>query len=526
MFRPFLALLVTLPVPLASAQETTVLLREGDPVDGRALGYAGGATVDEDGRWWARVQTDALSGNVAYLLRDGAPWLRSGQRISQPSAIVQYPSDPVGSDENRVVIVVLVDIQPPLSVSGNRAAVLRNERALLIQGELLGVAGLPVDARCGRIDTVAANTHDTVVVNLLVAGTPTLVRFRFAPDGTELVRERILGAGDDLGGGRIVNGFARVAVDEGGEWLVRATTNSGDSLLVGASGVVLASGDASPIAGRNIASVLRFADNDEFGRFAAAVRLEGDPATDQLLVVDGTALAQESDLIPSLSPLVPPAPLVEIGPLRRARGGPVYWLAGTTSGSFALGSFLRDDVPFLQTGVSTVGAETVAFFHPAANNFELSPDGRFWLGRVFLANGDAAYLRIDFGASEPRPGCLSNPGTLRHVGGLVLPGSTLALELDAPAPLGALVRLHLSASGPAAPFECGIATPFGEWLVDPAGRLGALALGSYGGSALSLSAAVPASLSLVDVAIFAQGSFLAPGSVQLTNGLRFEVGAP
>jgi len=512
--------------PALTAQETSLLLREGDLVDGSALGYSGGATIDDAGHWWTKVRVEAAGGQyLAHLLREGASWLHVGQRIAAPSARVLNPGDPVGGDSNRVLIVVLDDIQPPLTLSGPRAAVLRNERAVFIQGERLNVLGLPASALCGRLEAVAASSHDALVAHLLVAGNPTLVRVRFAPDGSELVRERILAGGDDLGAGRSVADFARVAVDERGAWLVRVTTTGGASCLVGPSGVVLSSGDPSPRAGRDIADVIRHVDGNEFDQYAAVVRLTGDPATDQLLLVDGAALAQEGALVPSLSPLVPPLPLADIGPVRRARSGATYWLASTTAGSFSEGSFLRDGVPFLQTGVSRVDGETVSFFYPAANHFEVSPNGRFWLGRVFLGN-DEAYVRVDFGTSEPRAGCVPAPGSLRHLDGLVLPGRTLALELDAPAPLGALARLHLSLGGPEGPFQCGLPSPFGEFLVDPSGNLGALVAGTWLGLPLQMNVPLPPSIALVERVLFAQGSFVTPGSVTLTNGLRFEVGAP
>jgi hypothetical protein len=523
--------LLSLPVCLAPLpalpQETSVLLRDGELIDGHELGYSGGATIDDDGHWWTLVHVDLGAGErAAYLLRDGTAWLRAGQRITQPSAMVLNPGEPVGGSENRAVIVVLEDVQPPLTVSGPHAAVLRNERALVIQGELLGVSGLPASARCGRIDALAANTHDTVVVNMLVSGAPTLLRFRFAADGTELARERLLAAGDDLGAGRIVASFSRVAVDERGDWLVRAATEAGGTFLVGPAGVVLGSGDASPLAGRLVQDILRYHDGDEFGGVAAALRLDGDPASDQVLVVNGALLAQEGDLIPSLSPLLPARPLVEIGPLRRARSGVVFWQAVMQAGNLAEGSLLRGELPFLETGVSVVAGETVLFFYPSANNAEISPDGRFWLGRVYLAGGDEAYVRVDFGTSEPRPGCTPQPGSLRHTDGLVLAGATLALELDAPAPSGAQARVHLSTLGPGKFSDCGVATPFGERLVDPAGRFGVLLAGAYSGTPLTATLAIPASSALVDLEFFAQGSFLAAGSVQLTNGLRFEIGAP
>jgi hypothetical protein len=293
-----------------------------------------------------------------------------------------------------------------------------------------------------------------------------------------------------------------------------------------AAGTYVLAGDATDLPARLVLQIQGHHDRNEVGGWAAAVRLDGDPTSDLVLMRNGAVLAQEGELIPSLSPLVAPWPLAEIGPLRLANSGHVVWQALRVAGGLGGGTFLYDGVPFLQAGVSVVDGETVTSFVPRTNNFELSPDGRHWLVRVVLSGTTEAFVRVDFGASEPRPGCLGNPGSLRHAAGFVLPDAALELELAATAPLGALVRLHLSTGGPDGLLDCGTPLPYGELLVTSAGRVGALLVGTHAGAPLTLSTALPASLALVNQRFFAQGSYVAPGSILLTNGLRLEVGAP
>jgi hypothetical protein len=187
---------------------------------------------------------------------------------------------------------------------------------------------------------------------------------------------------------------------------------------------------------------------------------------------------------------------------------------------------MRDREPFLQSGVSRIDGRVVAALDPLPAGYEVSANGRFWLGGVSLEGLVGSVLvRADFGAAVPLPGCVPNPGTLRHTGGLVLSGATIELTLDGPAPAGALVSVHFSL-GTAGSGDCGLMTPFGEMLIDPHRRVGALHAGIFASAPIAATLAIPADSALIDLVLFAQGAFVAPTGSLLTNGMRLEIGAP
>ncbi|MSR62588.1 MAG: hypothetical protein EXS08_09115 [Planctomycetes bacterium] len=117
------------------------------------------------------------------------------------------------------------------------------------------------------------------------------------------------------------------------------------------------------------------------------------------------------------------------------------------------------------------------------------------------------------------------PGAVLGVVEVVLSGATIELTLDGPVAPGALGSVQFS-RGAAGPGDCGIATPFGELLIDPRRRVGARNVGSFASAPIIAALALPADPALVDLELFAQGAFVAPSGITLTNGLRLVIGAP
>ena len=203
--------------------------------------------------------------------------------------------------------------------------------------------------------------------------------------------------------------------------------------------------------------------------------------------------------------------------------GSSYWVA-LTSGPFGDNvALMRDLEVVIRLTRSTVQGQPVTAID--AQNFEITPDGRYLAGRVNL-NSDRTLLRIDLGAAVPISGCVASAGTLRHTGGYVVTGDTVGLTLDGPAPQGALVWL-MTSRGEATPgIPCGLASPFGEYLIDPNRRRASFRLGTLASRPFQASVTLPDDPALVDREIFAQGAFVAPRSpLVLTNGMRFVIGA-
>lgn len=515
---------LSLPLALALApQQSTVLFRRDDLLGQEPVTGLDSPTIDGQRNWFALAR---FSDSSSALLANGEVVLQDGQRILEPSARVRLTVDPCGGVAQRVAELRLDDFVPPLALPGPRQAIVRNERAVVIAGERLGLGGFPPDAVCESIIDVAANLTDTLVIQLRTGGVPTLVRFRFGADGSLLTSERLLANGDDLGAGRTVASIGFVRLDQAGNWLTRVVTTTGQTFLVGPAGILLGSGDGIGIPGRHVGGVVPSYDLNDLGGWAAWVRLASGPVDDLVLVVDGKVHAQEGQLFRSIDPFAAPRPLLDYpssAGLVLSNDGQPYWLAHLSFPGAPL--LMRGSDPILEPGLSRIDGALLA---GVETDFEVSPDGRDWLGVLYTGSvgRGSALVRTDFGSAEPRPGCASNPGRLELDAGLVLAGHTLTLELDGPAPLGALGWVYASTGGPALATACGLSTPFGELLLDPSRIVGALPAGNYVGGPLTVTLPLPSSLALVDRELYLQGVLRAPGSILLSNGLRLEVGAP
>jgi len=519
---------------LALAQEATPLLRRGDLVGGQPVRAFQQAIIADDGTWQTVVHPSEPP-LLALVLRDGAAVRTEGERLDHPGPgitsvrVIRF-FGLEGAGPNTTQYVTLNDFVPVRP--GPVAGILRGDRLLVVTNEPIDLAGLPPETRTGNIEKFAANATDTVVAVIGIGGGErVLARFRFAPDGSPIAREALLRTGDALADGALVANLGRPETSADGVWLVRVPTADGGVRLLSSGGTVVRTGDLSPLPGRTVERVLASYDRNAFGGVAAALELSGDPATDLVLWKNGSVLWREGDPIPSLDPGRPAAPLAGIGRVELSDSGAVFWHAlvpgPLPQPAAGLGSMLRDGVPFLETGVSRVAGELVVAFQPSLENFEISPSGRFWLGRVALESSQEAYLRVDLGAAIPVPGCTPNAGTLRHTEGLVLAGRTIRLVLDGPARLGSLAILHVSTAAAVPGSPCGLMTPFGELLIDPGQRILRVSAGFFAGVGVPLDVRIPPDRALVDRVFWAQGAFQAPGtSPLLTNGLRIEIGAP
>lgn len=514
------SLLLAVPAAPAAAQGcngTGLLLRSGDVIDGQTLSGTLGVAVDDSGSW----ATTVLSDGPLMLVRDRARWLRVGDPITQPPSVVTSLYGPTGGGANLTVIASLNGTAIGLS-----PAILRDRAAILVTNQPVDVVGLPPGTLAGAMQSVTANEHGTVMA-VVALGQPSdqaLLRFTFAPDGTPLTRTRALRVGDPLPGGSTLAAFARAAINEHGDWLMRVTDAGGGTHLVLNGVSLVASGSPSPVPGRPYAAVLRSYDLNDHGDVAAVMRLSGDPATDLALVRNGALFVREGDPVPSGTGTMP---LADIGQVRVAASSHLYWQALRTSGDHGRGVFLRDGLPILEDGVSVVEGELVTAFEGSVDNFEVSPSGRFFVARVELATSGSALVCADLGASWPIPGCTPSAATLRHTNGLVLAGSTVGLMLDGPVPIGTPGRVTFALARAPTGTECGIATPFGEVLLDPGSVVARRVVGVYAGQPLALNVPLPASLALVGVEIYAQGAFGSPTTAPLlSNGVGLEIGAP
>jgi len=529
------ALLLSLPLAsLASAQEFRPVLRENDAVGGGTVDSIDSIRVSDDGSWSALAHTVNVSTPFfrASLVEDRRLLATEPVVIPDLGRPMHSFLATAGTGPN-LALLGLANLSPQPSA----LVIVRAGRTVLMQGQPVVASGAPAGTICRAIETLAGDELDTLLVVARLDGGLNdrgLFRLEFHPDGSSRARTLLLRSGDTLSDGSVVRTIPTelrtLALNEKGQWMVLVNAEDGHDRLVVDGAVVLRSGDPSPLQGRPVAEILQSFDLNDLGGRALTVRVAGSTDTDELLLKNGGILAIEGDVVPSRSPLIPDLELADIGRVRISDSGNVYWQLMTLDAPLgrSSGAFMRDSEIVLQAGASLAGGELVTGFAADPENFQVSPSGRFWLGNVELQISGHALVLADFGAAVPLLGCAAaNPATLRLSDGLVLAGTTPHLALDGAVPVGSLGLVHVSLGAARPGEECGILTPFGELLVDPAQRVGAITAGQFAGAALDVRMPIPNSASLVDLELFVQGSFTRPGGgVVLSNGMRLEIGAP
>jgi hypothetical protein len=266
---------------------------------------------------------------------------------------------------------------------------------------------------------------------------------------------------------------------------------------------------------------------NDFGEHVVSGALEDMSASYYLIEKNGQKFARSGDVLARFSSS--PLTAGRAAPIEIAGTGHVFWRAETQTGE---AGFLRDHEPILKAGTTLVGGNLVLELPWDEHAFAISPDGRFFLGRIQqLENVGESTVLVDFGLVLRVPGCSGNAGMLTHVSGDARVGQTFRLGMDAGQEPGVLAMLGFSRQARVLGSGCGAPTLAGELLIaEP--LLGTVSLPPWNGTAPStLALFVPNDPALVDLEFYAQGlfqdvtgpTFQAP---RLTNARRIQIGAP
>ena len=288
----------------------------------------------------------------------------------------------------------------------------------------------------------------------------------------------------------------------------------------------------SPIAGRlwsSLSSPELSLNNG--GEFVYSGSLQGDSASNLLIVKNGAKFRQEGDNVPSL-------PAFQFssfgsGPIDIADTGDVLWYGdwNDPATDFDTGLFVNDEL-IVQEGVSTVGGVIVDTLSGVQEGYFLSDDGRFVIFEATLVDGTSgAFLAVRSGAvTAVVPGCAPSGGTLMATAGSPAIGGSLQLTFDGPQSTPAIVYLGLSTGSWVDGSGCGIAIAgIGEILINilPPNPI-LISAGVHNGSPVVLPAGVPNDVNLIGATFHLQGMFIDPANlvepIRMTNGLTVFIG--
>jgi len=532
-----------LPLLLAystpAAQTPTSLVKQGDPIAGLgAVTSIESVQVLDSGSWLALIDTDHPDTTQdTGLLRDGTLFLREGELLTAPVSVLLDDFESMHASRTGQVALCLRTF-----AGGPREGLAWNRTVLAQNGSPLVDPLVGANTSWLAFDVCKVNAANEVfvlgdVANPELAGVreATLCRFRLDALGNVLASDVLLTKRQFVPVlGTTVNDLPStehsLSVNDRGDWMTLVLgLGPVNAFVINGTTVVAQEGAPSPVAGRawrtagGLINSPRLCLNNR-GEYAFSGGLDGSGGT-YLVVKNGQKFAQSGDVYPSFSASAlfngTPAPLV------LTDGGDLFWRADSELQTDD--AFLRNFTPLIQANRTVFNGDLVVAVEQTPDAFSVSPNGRYFAGRVDLQLGGEAVLFIDLGLTLPLPGCAGNPGSLAVTSGLALPGNALEFALDGGQAPGALPLLTFSSREPTPFSPCGLLLPFGELMISPTHRIGSLALPPWDGTQPStLVVPIPPDPALVDHVFFAQGVFQTPTSPRftLTNGLRIEIGAP
>lgn len=308
-----------------------------------------------------------------------------------------------------------------------------------------------------------------------------------------------------------------------------ATTMDGVIMLNNA--LLAQEGTPSPIAGRNWSSLSspELSLNNS-GGYVYSGSLDGDSASNLVIIKDGAKFMQEGDAVPG----IPAFAFTSFGsgPLDLADNGDLLWFGDWDDADTNVdtGLFVNDEL-IVQEGVTQIGGVIVDSLFGIQEGYSISDDGRFVIFEATLLDGtNGAFLATRNGSITSIPGCSPDGSTLTHVGGTASIGDTLQLMYASPSMASGLRFLAVAGMSSVDGGGCGINIPgVGEALVGlvPPNPL-LLPMGMYMGTAQMLPVAVPNNVSLIGMTRYLQAVFVYPSdplnTYDLTNALEVTVG--
>jgi len=246
-----------------------------------------------------------------------------------------------------------------------------------------------------------------------------------------------------------------------------------DGFIVKNGTIIAREGDPAPVTGRNWSSLSspELSLNDQ-GGYVFSGSLDGDSATNLIIVRDGEKFRQEGDTLPAFAPFqitsFGTAPILAAGASSGDSFFDVFWYADwddpdTTRDT---GLFL-DEKLLLQEGVDQVGGIDIEDVRGIQDGYAISDDGRYLIVRLNLVGSLDAVALLDMGPWENLGSALAGTTTPKLRGfGQLAPGQPVTLRLSNALP-GSQAALFLGVTQANLPFRGGILVPTPQILVHP-----------------------------------------------------------
>jgi hypothetical protein len=462
----------------ASAQFTTVAT-EGQTIPGVGdITSFQGVSVNDDGEWILNVDTDGIPGIDGVILTTQGVLMQDGEPAVEPVGAT-YRVFRDGILDNRGLDIVQAELDGTSGCCG-----LFDDEGIYVGGELLvqrgGVSTAPQFAPGSFwrvLNSFEVNNSDQMLVHGLIddLGVPgtsqdALVLIDFAPSGQLLSEQLLIRAGDVMPGtGQAAFSLGFAAFNDAGQLMLKVSTDGIGDLQheIYLDDTLLAQGGTpSPAPGRNWKLASTRLDLNACGQWVFAGGLDGDSASDSMIVKDGEVFVQEGDSPAAIAPHHLTNTLTST-PVAIGDNGAVLWYAAWDGGAINTneGLFL-DKALIVRKGVTQIDGQTVIDLG-ISYKYALSPYGEWVIFEARLADGnDGIFLWGGGPWKNLGYGLAGTNGTMpcHTATGTLAEGEVVRLVLGS-ALQGSAAAVVFSLTELSAPFKGGTLVPFPDFVV-------------------------------------------------------------
>lgn len=540
----------------ASAQSAQMLLSRG-----QAIPTVGNITsidkfaINDNGDWLAVVVTNAPANKDTIVLRNGFVTLREGTVLGAPAGATFTAPRSLNVDSRGNIFW---DLElTPAGGSTTITGVYFNTRKQFVEVDPISTPGYSRAAFWLKFNgAVKANDSNQFMVGATVsdpsiAGASDDALLLFTTDGkgniissTDVAHED--GSVPELPY-KITTGapglaFSQVTdfdLNDKGDvmWQARYTisgTNRARGIFLNDK-LLANEGAASPIAGLNWNDLTSRVSLNDRGDYAFEAGLTGPQNQRAVLVKNGQIFLRERTSFPAIAPYLIDN-FADKTPILLSNTGEVVYRCQWTGPNATDTGILVDKEIVVQENTTQINGLLVSIFVDSPDAIAISPNGRYLLYRVDLEDESSVVGITDLGRVTPLDDCTGNTGRLFRSKGFPVIGKTVTLSLDKGQGVGVTPFLLVSDRAIAGYPPCGIATGFGELVIDfgTNGNPFLIRIGNpWLGGPVPINLAIANSVGLVDKKVYAQGIFFNVGNnipgvetLRLTNAVEIEIGSP
>ncbi len=382
-------------VAQANGVGITIVVQEGDAVGAPAFGNVtriDNVAVNANGDWLVEVDTDHanLDADGALIDMTGV-FLRENDALPAPAGSNLDSFDSVNRNGNGDGAFNLF-LDNTVGGTSDDSGVYFNDVLVIQEGDVTTAAGLtPGTPFIGFFEATLNESNQILIVASIddpaIASTTDRALIVAQVDGAgNLLSETLIHAEGDVLPGQVdpIADFSTnvhgTAINAAGDVLYAAdlTGSTATDGVVYLNDTLLAQeGSPSPVAGRNWSSLSSAkVDLGDGGDWVLTGSLDGDTASNALMVRNGAKWVQEGDSLPDIAPFTLTS--FGTGPVRIDDEGNVLWVGqwNDPDTSRDSGLFFNKTL-VVQEGVSLAGAALITGVQTTQDGFALSENGRW-----------------------------------------------------------------------------------------------------------------------------------------------------